>query len=128
MAKSSTTKTTAPKVTKAKPDAKAKTKIASATDATPVETPKTEKKAKPAKADTPKKMSALDAAAKVLGDAGEPMNTKTMIETMAKKGLWTSPGGKTPGATLYAAILREITVKGGESRFKKTAKGHFATK
>jgi hypothetical protein len=84
------------------------------------------KKAKPAKAETAKKLSALDAAAKVLGDAGEPMNTKAMIEAMAAKKLWSSPGGKTPSATLYSAILREIGVKGKESRFRKTDKGLFA--
>jgi hypothetical protein len=27
------------------------------------------------------------------------MNTKAMIEAMAAKGYWTSPGGKTPHAT-----------------------------
>jgi hypothetical protein len=84
------------------------------------------KKPKPAKAEMAKKMSALDAAAKVLADSGEPMNTKAMIEAMAAKKLWSSPGGKTPAATLYSAILREIGVKGKESRFRKTDKGLFA--
>jgi hypothetical protein len=50
------------------------------------------------------KMSALDAAAKALADAGEPMNTKAMIEAMAAKNHWTSPGGATPWATLYTAV------------------------
>jgi hypothetical protein len=50
------------------------------------------------------KMSALDAAAKVLAEAGEPMAAKAMIEAMAAKGLWTSPGGKTPHATLYTVV------------------------
>ncbi|QDU28514.1 hypothetical protein ETAA8_36160 [Anatilimnocola aggregata] len=80
-------------------------------------------KAKPAKE---KKMSALDAAAKLLGETQEPMNTKSMIEGIAAKGYWTSPGGKTPHATLYSAILREITTKGKEARFKKTDRGNFA--
>lgn len=85
------------------------------------------KTAKNAKAEAKsKKMSALDAAAKVLADAGEPMNAKALIEAMAKKGLWTSPGGKTPHATLFAAILREINTKGKEARFTKASKGHFA--
>ena len=73
-----------------------------------------------------KKMSAIDAAAKVLADAKEPMNCKELIETMSAKGLWTSPGGATPHATLYSAIAREINVKGKESRFKKTERGKFA--
>ena len=72
------------------------------------------------------KMSALEAAARVLAEAGEPMNAKAMIEAMATKGYWTSPGGKTPHATLYAAILREIGVQGDSSRFRRTTKGHFA--
>lgn len=73
------------------------------------------------------KMSALDAAAQVLANAQEPMNTKALIEAMAAKGLWTSPGGKTPHATLYAAIIREITTKGTEARFLKTDRGLFTT-
>lgn len=82
-------------------------------------------KATPA-AKQPGKMSALDAAAKVLGESKEPMATKAMIDAMSAKGYWTSPGGQTPHATLYAAILREINVKGAESRFAKTDKGRFA--
>jgi hypothetical protein len=74
------------------------------------------------------KLSALDAAAKVLGESKVPMNTKAMIEAMAAKGYWTSPGGKTPHATLYSAILREIDTKGSEARFKKTERGLFALK
>ena len=68
----------------------------------------------------------LDAAAQVLAEAGEPMNTRQMIEAMAAKKLWTSPGGKTPHATLYSAILREINEKGKDSRFTKTERGKFA--
>ena len=76
----------------------------------------------------PKKVSALDAAAQMLVAAGEPMNTRQMIEAMAAKKLWTSPGGKTPHATLYSAILREINDKGKDSRFTKTERGKFAAK
>jgi hypothetical protein len=84
---------------------------------------KADQPAKPAKE---KKISGLDAAAQVLQASKEPMNTKAMIEQMVSKGLWTSPEGKTPHATLYSAIIREITVKGKESRFKKTDRGNFA--
>ena len=83
------------------------------------------KKAK-AKGDKPTKLSALDAA-QVLTASKEPMNAKEMIDAMAAKGLWISPGGKTPHATLYGAILREIGTKGKEARFKKTERGHFAS-
>lgn len=86
-------------------------------------------KAKPEKPAKPEgKLSALDAAVKVLTESGEPMTTGVMIEAMATKGYWTSPGGKTPAATLYAAILREINTKGDEARFTKTDRGHFAAK
>ncbi|MGD9720559.1 MAG: HTH domain-containing protein [Pirellulales bacterium] len=108
MATKKTTKKPAPKAPKAKG-----TKSAPA------------KKAKAA-SDKPKKLSALDAAAQVLAASKEPLNAKQMIDAMAAKGLWTSPGGKTPHATLYSAILREIGTKGKEARFKKTDRGHFA--
>src|SRR5262249_42393539 len=45
------------------------------------------------------KLSAIDAAAKVLGEAGKSMNCKEMIDAMAAKGYWKSPGGQTPQAT-----------------------------
>ena len=96
---------------------------------------KTKKAKTPRKAAKPKKepkakkregkMSALDAAAKVLADSGEPMTTKELIEKMAAKGLWSSPNGKTPDRTLYSALAREISAKGKESRFKKGERGTF---
>jgi hypothetical protein len=72
-----------------------------------------------------KKTSALDAAARVLGEAGTPMNCQQMIATMAAKGYWHSPGGKTPSATLYSAILRELKTRKNEARFRKTERGKF---
>ena len=71
---------------------------------------------KPAEKKPNGKTSALDAAAKVLGESKEPLTTKEMIEAMSTKGYWKSPGGKTPDRTLYSAILREIVVKKGEYR------------
>ena len=71
-----------------------------------------------------KKLSALDAAAKVLA-AGESMTTKELIDAMAAKGYWTSPGGKTPERTLYSALARDIAANGKESRFKKGERGQF---
>ena len=87
---------------------------------------KTGKKGQP-KADKPakeRKPSGLDAAAQVLAEAGEPMNTADMVARMLEKGLWKT-GGKTPAATIYAAIIREINVKGADARFRKTERGHF---
>jgi Tfp pilus assembly protein PilW len=72
------------------------------------------------------KTSAIDAAVQVLASSKQAMNCKELVEAMAAKKLWTSPGGKTPHATLYSAILREIQVKGKEARFKKTERGKFA--
>jgi len=87
--------------------------------------PTTATKAKKAPAEPKaKKPSGLDAAAQVLKDAGQPMNTKAMVETMLAKGLWKTEG-KTPASTIYAAIIREIALKAGHARFKKTDRGLF---
>jgi hypothetical protein len=56
------------------------------------------------------------------------MTCQEMIEAMATKGYWESPAGKTPHATLYSAILREIGAKGSEARFVKADRGKFAAK
>jgi hypothetical protein len=73
-----------------------------------------------------KKLSALDAAAKVLGEAGQAMTCQEMITAMAQKGYWTSPAGRTPAATLCSALLREISSHGSLSRFVKVARGKFS--
>jgi restriction system protein len=71
-----------------------------------------------------KALSGLDAAAKVLAEAGKPMNCKAVVEKMLADGLWKT-GGKTPSATIYAAILREVRAKGKDARFRKTDRGQF---
>jgi len=114
VAKKTTTKTATKK--KQAPAKKAPAKLASA------KKPATKKT--PAKA-ADKKMSAIDAAAKVLGETKKPLSTKEMVEKMSAKGYWSSPGGKTPHATLYSAILREIQKKGDEARFRKVERGRF---
>jgi hypothetical protein len=98
---------------------KAPTKKAKAAPATKPRASKAKPEAKE------KKLSALDAAAKVLTEAGEPMSTKELIDAMAAKSYWTSPGGKTPERTLYSALARDITANGKESRFKKGERGKF---
>ncbi len=70
------------------------------------------------------KLSGLDAAAQILAKAKEPMGCKDMVEQAIGNGLW-SPGGKTPQATLYAAIIREISKKGKDARFEKVDRGRF---
>ena len=85
-------------------------------------TPKAAKATKPA---TDKPLSGLDAAAKVLADASQPMRARELVNTMIERGLWKS-GGKTPHATIYAAMIREIAAKKSAARFRKTDRGLFA--
>lgn len=73
-----------------------------------------------------RKLSALDAAARVLAETKRALSCSELIAAMATQGYWTSPGGKTPQATLYSAIQREIVLKKDQSRFKKTAPGRYA--
>ncbi len=101
-------------------------------DATPAKkgratTGKAGEKKTPAKAANtkkPRKPSGLDAAAQVLAASGDPMRSKDIVDTMLAKGLW-STKGKTPHATIYAAIIREIHNKGDASRFEKVDRGRF---
>jgi len=72
------------------------------------------------------KLSALDAAVKVLEETGQAMTCTELIAAMAAKGYWSSPKGRTPAGTLYSAILRELQTKGEQSRFVKTQRGKFA--
>ena len=94
---------------------------------TPAHTAKKKPPAKPpAESTAAKKYSALDAAALVLRESGQPMSCPELITQMAAKGYWTSPKGKTPSSTLYAALMREVQQKGKTSRFVKTGPGRFA--
>ena len=72
------------------------------------------------------KLSALAAAARVLAETKKPMSCPELIAAMAAHGYWTSPTGKTPAATLSAALQREIVVKKDQARFQKTGPGRFA--
>jgi hypothetical protein len=87
---------------------------------------KKQAKAKPK--DGTHKLSALEAAAKVLGETGQPMKCRELVHQMSARGYWTSPGGATPWATLNAAISREIMAKGPDSRFSKAERGLFGRK
>lgn len=80
-----------------------------------------------AKVAKPKRVSLLDAAATVLASAKAPMKCVDMVTAVEAQGLWKRSAGKTPEATLYAAVIREIAAKGRESRFKKTERGTFAS-
>ena len=74
----------------------------------------------------PKKLSALAAAAQVLGETKQPMSCPELIAVMAAHCYWTSPSGKTPAATLAAALHREIVVRKDQARFQKTGPGRYA--
>ena len=91
---------------------------------------------KPAKAEKPEKTktvakteradgtySGLTAAFIVLRDAGEPLNIRQIMERINERGL-ANLAGKTPSATVSAAIQREL--KNPTSRFVKAGKGLFA--
>src|SRR5262249_5590802 len=99
-----------------KADAQPKTKKTKAEPETKAEAP----------ADAERGMSALDAAVRALTESGQAMSCQEMIDVMAAKGYWKSPGGLTPAATLSAAIGTEIRKKGDSARFVKTERGRFA--
>jgi hypothetical protein len=79
----------------------------------------------PVPARSPAKLSALEAAARVLSASGQALTCPELIAAMAAQGYWTSPAGKTPQATLHAALTREIKIKKDQSRFRKTERGKF---
>ena len=111
-----------------KADKAATAKKATKATAKAKKTPTGERSAKGAqpgeKKATKKRPSGLDAAVKVLTDAKGPLNTKEIVERMLAQGLWHTKG-RTPGATIYAAILRECQKKGDASRFRKAERGKF---
>lgn len=70
----------------------------------------------------PGKLSCIDAAYRVLSETPGvvSMDCKQLIKAMAERGLWSSPNGKTPDATLYSALIRSIAK--GDGRFVKIGK------
>jgi hypothetical protein len=109
-----------------KPMSATKKNAAKTASAKSSKTPRKPKAAERAPAGGPPKLSALAATAKVLAETGRAMTCKELIATMAAQGYWTSPAGKTPEATLYAALAREIKVKKDQARFRKSGRGTFA--
>jgi hypothetical protein len=76
------------------------------------------KKAKAAKPKGERKPGCLDAAVRVLQEAGKPMRCDEIVKVALAKGYWQTKGA-TPGATLYAAVLRECVAKGAKARFRR---------
>ena len=113
---------TAAKTAEAKPDAKA-------------ERPKAPKAKRGG--DGAKRVGVLDAAVRVLQEAGKPMGCQDIVKEALAKGYWLTKGA-TPAATLYAAIIREVAAKGPKARFRRaevketkdgkalTLRGYFA--
>ena len=105
--------------------------VADATAVEPKTRKKTERKDLPAPQSEAARqaggtMSGLDAAAKVLAEAKDPLSCKDIVTLALENGYWKT-NGKTPEATLYAAIIREIAAKGDAARFRKVEKGKFTT-
>jgi len=70
----------------------------------------------------------IKAALQMLQDRKVAMTCPELIDVMATKDLWTSPGGKTPANTLFAAISRIIKEQGKASAFRKSVRGKFVAK
>jgi hypothetical protein len=76
---------------------------------------------------TPKKAvrtSVLDAAAQVLSASDGPMTCQGIVDVILEAKMW-STTGKTPAASLNAALHRDIAKRGKESRFRKAERGRF---
>jgi hypothetical protein len=84
-----------------------------------------------------KRVGVLDAAVRVLQEAGKPMRCDEIVKAAIEKGYWKT-GGQTPHSTLYAAVIREVAAKGAKARFRRaevketkdgkavTLRGYFA--
>ena len=70
-------------------------------------------------------MSALDAAAAVLQDAGKPLHYREITERMLTRKLW-STSGKTPWDTVHGGLAVDIKNRGPASRFVRAGPGLFA--
>ena len=68
-------------------------------------------------------MTILDAAEKVLREAGRPLGVDVLTRRMVDAGLWV-PASKTPSASVGAALY--IHIKNGGTTFVKTGRATFA--
>jgi len=96
----------------AKPDPEHDAAVKAAADA------RRAKKAKAARPKGKRKPGCLDAAVRVLQEAGKPLQCGDIVKTAIEKGYWQTKGA-TPAATLYAAIIRECAAKGAKARFRR---------
>lgn len=70
-------------------------------------------------------MNALEAAALILKQSGEPLHYKELTKRILRTGLWETQG-QTPEATVNAQLAVDIKNNGSASRFQRTDKGIFA--
>ncbi|MDD5705170.1 MAG: HTH domain-containing protein [Kiritimatiellae bacterium] len=70
-------------------------------------------------------MSALDAALKVLQDAGKPLHYREITKRVLANGLWQT-AGKTPDATINARLAVDVKKNGSASAFRRAGRGVFA--
>ncbi|HMN97413.1 MAG TPA: winged helix-turn-helix domain-containing protein [Phycisphaerales bacterium] len=85
----------------------------------------TETTAAPRRSRVIRRWSGLTLAAEVLAHSDKPLSARVIADRAIAEGWRTS--GKTPHATLYAAITREIAAKGPASRFRRVDRGLFAS-
>lgn len=69
-------------------------------------------------------MNSLDASETVLRDEGKPLHYREITERILKRKLWSSEG-KTPEATIAAALAMDLQECGEESRFVRVSPGIF---
>ena len=70
------------------------------------------------------KLGLLEACAGILTECGTPKTARELSKAIIASGVWT-PGGKTPYATVTAAIILDITKKGDDSEFRRCPDGTF---
>ena len=70
-------------------------------------------------------LSALDAALKVLQDAGTPLHYQEITKRVLAAGLWKTEG-KTPDATINARLAVDVKKNGAASVFRRAGRGIFA--
>lgn len=70
-------------------------------------------------------LSAIDAALKVLQDAGTPLHYQEITKRVLTAGLWKTEG-KTPDATINARLAVDVKKNGPASAFRRAGRGVFA--
>ena len=70
-------------------------------------------------------MSALEAALKVLQEAGAPLHYREITRRILAAKLW-STSGRTPSATVNAQLAVDVKMYGKASSFRRCGRGVFA--